>query len=157
MMLAVIGRRRLLLPVPFAIASLQAAFLGLLPNPPLTLDQVKLLKSDNVLSGKLPGLEATWHPARPGRKRSCPPISTAIAMAAICARRKRELPAGPLVASEVDEIEQCCAQQQAIDHEDGEVRALQPRHHEGDGARAGERRNAAVSAASSESARRRLT
>jgi len=58
MMLAVIGRRRLLLPVPFAIASLQAAFLGLLPNPPLTLDQVKLLKSDNVLSGKLPGLEA---------------------------------------------------------------------------------------------------
>jgi uncharacterized protein YbjT (DUF2867 family) len=58
MMLAVIGRRRLLLPVPFPIAAMQAAFLGLLPNPPLTLDQLRLLRIDNVLSGKLPGLEA---------------------------------------------------------------------------------------------------
>ena len=58
MMLAVIGRRRLLLPVPFPIAAMQAAFLGLLPNPPLTLDQLRLLRIDNVLGGKLPGLEA---------------------------------------------------------------------------------------------------
>ena len=58
MMLAVIGRRRLLMPLPFPIAQLQAAFLGLLPKPPLTLDQLKLLKTDSVLSGKLPGLEA---------------------------------------------------------------------------------------------------
>src|SRR5437762_7198226 len=56
LMLAVIGRRRLLLPVPFAIARIQAAILGLLPHPPLTLDQLHLLKVDNVASGKLPGL-----------------------------------------------------------------------------------------------------
>jgi uncharacterized protein YbjT (DUF2867 family) len=54
--LATIERRRLLLPVPFAIARIQAAVLGLLPHPPLTLDQLQLLKTDNVASGKLPGL-----------------------------------------------------------------------------------------------------
>ena len=49
--LATIDRRpRLLLPIPFPIAKLQAAFLGLLPNPPLTTDQVELLKSDTVVS-----------------------------------------------------------------------------------------------------------
>ncbi len=58
LMLAVIGRRRLLMPVPFGIAQIQAAFLGLLPKPPLTLDQLRLLRTDNVLSGNLPGLEA---------------------------------------------------------------------------------------------------
>jgi uncharacterized protein YbjT (DUF2867 family) len=56
LLLAVIGRRRLLLPLPFPLAALQAAILGLLPNPPLTLDQLRLLRRDNVLSGKLPGL-----------------------------------------------------------------------------------------------------
>lgn len=45
-----IERRRALVPVPFAVASLQALFLGLLPNPILTLDQVRQLKSDNVVS-----------------------------------------------------------------------------------------------------------
>jgi len=55
-LLSVIGRRRMLLPVPFAIATLQAAILGLLPHPPLTLDQLRLLKRDNLPSGKLPGL-----------------------------------------------------------------------------------------------------
>jgi len=49
-MLAVVGRRRLLLPVPWPLASLQAAVLGLLPRPLLTRDQVTLLKSDNVVS-----------------------------------------------------------------------------------------------------------
>jgi NADH dehydrogenase len=58
LLLAMIGRRRLLLPVPFPIAAIQAAILGLLPNPPLTLDQLRLLRSDNVVSGKFPGLEA---------------------------------------------------------------------------------------------------
>jgi uncharacterized protein YbjT (DUF2867 family) len=42
-------RKRLLVPVPFALARIQAAFLGLLPKPLLTLDQVKLLQSDNVV------------------------------------------------------------------------------------------------------------
>ncbi len=63
LLLAVIGRRRLLLPVPFPVAAVQAAILGLLPRPPLTLDQLRLLKSDNVLTGKLPGLaELGIHP-----------------------------------------------------------------------------------------------
>jgi NADH dehydrogenase len=45
-----IGRRRLLLPLPFALAQLQAAFLEWLPRPPLTRDQVRLLERDNVAS-----------------------------------------------------------------------------------------------------------
>jgi uncharacterized protein YbjT (DUF2867 family) len=49
-MLAIIERKRLLLPIPFPIAKLQAAVLGILPNPPLTTDQVELLKRDNVVS-----------------------------------------------------------------------------------------------------------
>ena len=48
--LATIERRRLLLPIPFAVMKLQAAFLQFLPEPPLTPDQVELLKSDNVVS-----------------------------------------------------------------------------------------------------------
>lgn len=50
------GRRCLLLPIPIAIASFQAAFLELLPYPLLTRDQVKLLKRDNVVSAGAPGL-----------------------------------------------------------------------------------------------------
>lgn len=50
LMLAEIGRKRLLVPMPFAIASLQARLLELLPNPLLTRDQVKLLAYDNVVS-----------------------------------------------------------------------------------------------------------
>src|SRR5215510_5902703 len=48
--LATIERRRLLIPLPFAIAKLQAFFLQLLPKPLLTPDQVELLKHDNVVS-----------------------------------------------------------------------------------------------------------
>jgi len=48
--LATIERRRLLLPIPFAVMKLQAAFLQFLPKPPLTPDQVELLKSDNIVS-----------------------------------------------------------------------------------------------------------
>jgi len=48
------GRKRLLLPLPFALASVKAFFLQIpamiLPiQPLLTLDQVRLLKSDNVV------------------------------------------------------------------------------------------------------------
>jgi NADH dehydrogenase len=43
-------RKRLLLPIPFALARMKAAVLQLLPNPMLTLDQVKLLAVDNVVS-----------------------------------------------------------------------------------------------------------
>ncbi len=49
-MLAVVGRKRLIVSVPWWLASLQGAILGLLPSPLLTTDQVRLLKSDNVVS-----------------------------------------------------------------------------------------------------------
>jgi NADH dehydrogenase len=54
--LRLIGRRRLLLPVPFAVAEVQARLFELLPSPPLTTSQVDLLKADSVASGALPGL-----------------------------------------------------------------------------------------------------
>jgi len=56
LVLEVTGRRRLLVPVPFAIAKIEAMFLQLLPRPLLTMDQVELLKSDNVADEALPGL-----------------------------------------------------------------------------------------------------
>ena len=49
-MLRVIDRRRYLLGLPFGLAAAQATFLQLLPKPPLTVDQVRLLKRDNVVS-----------------------------------------------------------------------------------------------------------
>ncbi len=49
MVLRMTGRRRLLLPIPVAIARIQAQFLRFLPNPPLTPDQIKLLAKDNVV------------------------------------------------------------------------------------------------------------
>jgi NADH dehydrogenase len=57
-MLKVLGRRRLLPSVPFGLATLQARFLELLPEPLLTRDQVELLKRDNVVAPGTPGLEA---------------------------------------------------------------------------------------------------
>ena len=49
-MLREIGRSRLLVPLPFALARLQAVFLQLLPKPLLTVDQVRMLAVDNVVS-----------------------------------------------------------------------------------------------------------
>jgi NADH dehydrogenase len=49
-MLKTIGRQRMLVPLPFPIAKLQASFLQLLPKPLLTVDQVELLRRDNVVS-----------------------------------------------------------------------------------------------------------
>ena len=54
--LAVTGRRRLLLDLPFGIAALQARLLQFLPEPPLTPDQLELLKRDNVVAAGAPGL-----------------------------------------------------------------------------------------------------
>ncbi len=53
--LRLIGKRRLLVPVPFALAEVQARLFELLPSPPLTTGQVDLLKADSVASGALPG------------------------------------------------------------------------------------------------------
>jgi NADH dehydrogenase len=43
-------RNRLLLPIPFGLARIKAVALGLLPKPLLTLDQVRMLESDAVVS-----------------------------------------------------------------------------------------------------------
>jgi uncharacterized protein YbjT (DUF2867 family) len=64
-MLEVLGRRRLLPTVPFEVARLQARFLELLPAPPLTRDQVELLKVDNVVTTAAPDLAALGVRATP--------------------------------------------------------------------------------------------
>ena len=46
------GRERLFVSVPFWFAKMKAFFLQLLPHPILTVDQVRLLQSDNVVSQK---------------------------------------------------------------------------------------------------------
>ena len=56
LILRAIGRKRALVPLPFGLASFQAAFLQLLPNPLLTMDQVKLLKKDNLVAPTAAGL-----------------------------------------------------------------------------------------------------
>lgn len=50
LLLKVLGRHRGLVPVPFVLAELQGLVLQLLPNPPLTRDQVKMLRHDSVVS-----------------------------------------------------------------------------------------------------------
>ncbi len=67
--LATIERKRLLVPVPFFLAKLQAMMLQYLPTPLLTPDQVEMLRVDNVVSetaiaeGRtLPGLGITPEP-----------------------------------------------------------------------------------------------
>lgn len=57
-MLRSIRRRRLLLPLPFMVARNLAAVLALLPDPPLTPDQVRLLGRDNVVSPEARGFAA---------------------------------------------------------------------------------------------------
>jgi NADH dehydrogenase len=56
--LAAAGRRRLLVPLPFWLAEIEAMILQWMPMPLLTPDQVRLLMVDNVASGKLPDLKA---------------------------------------------------------------------------------------------------
>jgi NADH dehydrogenase len=48
--LATTERRRLLMPIPFGLAKLEAFFLQMLPKPVLTRDQVELLRRDSVVS-----------------------------------------------------------------------------------------------------------
>jgi NADH dehydrogenase len=55
MTLRLIGRRRLLIPIPFAVARVQARLFEFFPSPPLTTSQVDLLRTDNVVSGVLRG------------------------------------------------------------------------------------------------------
>jgi NADH dehydrogenase len=48
--LETIGRKRLLVPVPWTVARIQGLLLGMLPKPLLTADQVEMLKTDNTVS-----------------------------------------------------------------------------------------------------------
>ena len=56
LLLAALNRQRVLIPIPFALAEMQAGLLELLPNPALTRDQVRLLKTDKVVGGVEPTL-----------------------------------------------------------------------------------------------------
>ena len=49
-------RRRALVPVPFGLLAFGTTFASLLPNPPITRDQLKLLKQDNVVAKRASGL-----------------------------------------------------------------------------------------------------
>lgn len=46
------GRKRLLVPLPWPVARIQAMILELLPKPLLTTDQIEQLKHDNVVSAE---------------------------------------------------------------------------------------------------------
>ena len=51
-LLNLINKKRLLIPFPLPLAVMTARIFQLLPNPLLTVDQLRLLKYDNVASGK---------------------------------------------------------------------------------------------------------
>ena len=51
-LLILINKKRFLIPFPFFLANISAKIFQLLPNPLLTEDQLRLLKYDNILSGK---------------------------------------------------------------------------------------------------------
>jgi uncharacterized protein YbjT (DUF2867 family) len=50
LLLAEIRRKRLLIDIPFGLAAFQARLMSLLPSPPITPDQVEMLRRDNVVS-----------------------------------------------------------------------------------------------------------
>ncbi|MBJ3777133.1 complex I NDUFA9 subunit family protein [Acuticoccus mangrovi] len=50
MMLEITRLKRKIVEIPFGLAAFQAKLMSILPNAPLTVDQVELLKSDNVVS-----------------------------------------------------------------------------------------------------------
>lgn len=57
-------RRRLLIPMPFALWHLLARTAAVLPGPPLTRDQVFLMQEDNLVSPEYPGFpELGYKPA----------------------------------------------------------------------------------------------
>tara|TARA_Y100001970_G_C14098997_1_gene784390 strand:+ start:15 stop:1007 length:993 start_codon:yes stop_codon:yes gene_type:complete len=51
-LLNLIGKKRILLPFPLPFAEISARFFEIMPNPLITRDQLKLLRYDNVSSGK---------------------------------------------------------------------------------------------------------
>ena len=51
-LLRLIGKKRILLPFPLQLAQISARFFEIMPNPLLTRDQLRLLKYNNIPSGK---------------------------------------------------------------------------------------------------------
>ena len=51
-LLKLINKKRILIPLPLPLANMSARLFELLPKPLLTRDQLRLLKYDNVLTGK---------------------------------------------------------------------------------------------------------
>ena len=47
-----IGKKRFMIPFPLKLAEISASFFEIMPNPLLTRDQLRLLKYDNIASGK---------------------------------------------------------------------------------------------------------
>lgn len=57
MVSAQLQRRRILLPLPFWLWDVLAGLLAILPSPPLTRDQVALMRRDNVVGDAMPSLQ----------------------------------------------------------------------------------------------------
>ena len=51
-LLYLIGKKRILLPLPLLLAEASASLFEMMPKPILTRDQLRLLKYDNIISGK---------------------------------------------------------------------------------------------------------
>ena len=51
-LLNLINKKRILIPFPLPLAQFSTRFFEILPNPLLTRDQLRLLKYDNISSGK---------------------------------------------------------------------------------------------------------
>ena len=51
-LLKLIGKKRILLPLPLIVAQITAFFFQMFPKPLITIDQLKLLKYPNIPSGK---------------------------------------------------------------------------------------------------------
>ena len=51
-LLKTIDKKRLLIPLPLVIAKMTAKIFEIMPNPLITVDQINLLKYDNISSGK---------------------------------------------------------------------------------------------------------
>ena len=47
-----INKKRILIPLPLFVANISAKFFEIFPSPILTQDQLRLLKYDNIASGK---------------------------------------------------------------------------------------------------------
>ena len=66
--------KRILIPFPLFIARISAKLFQLLPTPLLTEDQLRLLKYDNILSGKYKNNSDIGSPSKATRKLKNMPI-----------------------------------------------------------------------------------